>query len=232
MGLTEDVLSGIEDGPAEDIRVGIKYTCARVGGRIGVAHTLYTPGHCKTLAGAGELAGTKVARLALSEDPVEAVIGTAAINAQLSPSLAASNENIFKRILEMAPEFRKIGVVGEFPFVKKLDPVRTFAFEKREVPGYLPVEKEEELIPECDLVIITGCAFSNHTLENLLRISNGYTMVIGPTTPLSPVLFKYGAHLLAGIRTHDKKIMDIIGQGGGTRNFIAFCENIIWERNV
>jgi len=231
MGLTEDILSGIEDRPVEDVRVGIKYTCARVGGRIGVAHTLYTPGHCKTLAGAGELEGTKVACLALSDDSVEACIGTAAINAQIPPTLGAGGGNIFKSILEMAPEFRRIGVVGEFPFVKKLDPERTFAFEEREVPGYLPMEREGEMIPECDLVIITGCAFSNHTLENLLRISNGYNMVIGPTTPLSPVLFDYGAHLLAGVRTSDVRVMDIIGQGGGTRDFSAFCENIILERD-
>ena len=232
MGLTEEVMSGIEDRPLEDIRVGIKYTCARVGERIGVAHTLFTPGHCKTLAGAGELAGTKVARLALSDNPVEACIGTAVINAQLPPTPGKGGENIFKRILEMASEFRRIGVVGEFPFVKKLDPKMTFAFEQREVPGYLPMERERELIPECDLVIITGCAFSNHTLENLLHISNGYTMVIGPTTPLSPVLFLHGAHLLAGIRATNRKVLDIIGQGGGTRDFIEFCENIIWERNV
>jgi len=33
-------------------------------------------------------------------------------------------------------------------------------------------------------------------------------------------------------RTLDRTVMDIIGQGGGTRYFIAFCDNIIWERNV
>jgi len=232
MGLTEDILSGIEDRPAEDIRVGIKYTCARVGGQIGVAHTLYSPGHAGSPVGVGKLAGVKVAHLALSHNPVEACIGTAAINAQLSPDPGASGENIFKRIVAMAPDFRKIGVVGEFPFVKELDPVKTFAFEKREVPGYLPMERESELIPECDLVIITGCAFSNHTLEDLLRISNGYTMVIGPTTPLSPVLFDHGAHLLAGIRAHDRTIVEMIGQGGGTHDFIGYCDNIIWERNL
>jgi len=198
MGLIEDVLSGIEDRPVDELRVGIKYTCVRIGKRIGVAHTLFTPGHCRSPINVGDLAGKKAAHLALSDNLVEACIGTAAINALLPPVLGAGSGNIFKRILAMASDFSKIGVVGEFPFVRKLDPERTFAFEKRNVPGYLPAEKEAEIIPQCDLVIITGCAFSNHTLERLLAASNGYTMVIGPTTPLSPVLFDHGADLLAG----------------------------------
>lgn len=230
MGLTGDMLAEIEDEPADDIRVGVKYTCVRVGDRIGVAHTLFDPGHCKTPAGAGELVGKRVAHLALSDNTVEACIGTASINAQLPPVQSTSGENIFKRILAMAPDFEKIAVVGEFPFVKRLDPERTYAFEKRNVSGYLSAEREEEIIPKCGLVIITGCAFSNHTLEKLLAISKGYTMVIGPTTPLSHLLLDGGADLLAGIRCGNGKIIKMIEQGGGTRDFIGYCDNVILER--
>ena len=230
MGLTEDLLATVEDVPVRDVRVGAKYTCVGIGDRLGVCHTLFEPGNYRTPAGAGQLAGRKLARLAMSDDPLEGCIGTAAVNALLNPARSESDENIFHRILAMAPDFERIGVVGEFPFVGKLDPERTAAFEQRDVPGYLAADMEEEVIPQCDLVVITGCALANNTLGRLLSISSGYTMVIGPSTPLSPVLFDHGADLLAGVCVDDARVMDIIGQGGGARDFIGLCRNVIMER--
>jgi len=53
---------------------------------------------------------------------------------------------------------------------------------------------------------ITGTAFINHTLENLLHWAKGkYILLIGPTTPLTPVLFDYGIQLLSGTVVVDKE---------------------------
>ena len=38
--------------------------------------------------------------------------------------------------------------------------------------------------------------------------------------------------VLSGIHSCDEKIVEIIGQGGGTRDFIGFCQNITRERNI
>ena len=174
------------------------------------------------------MVGSKVAGLISSDRLIEASIGAAAINAQLVPKGKIKEGNVFKMILEMAGRFESVAVVGRFPFIGQLDG-SVYVFEKKPIPGCLPASRADELLPKCDLVIITGSAFINKTLEHLLEISNGYTMVIGPSTPLSPVLFDFGADLLAGISSGDENVLDIVGQGGGTRDFKRVVDNVIME---
>ena len=91
-------------------------------------------------------------------------------------------------------------MVGRFPFIPELrkrnDGVLVFETEPR--GKELSDALEDELLPDCDLVVITGASLVNHTLEGLLELSEGYTRVIGPTTPLSPLLFDHGADMIAG----------------------------------
>jgi hypothetical protein len=59
----------------------------------------------------------------------------------------------------------------------------------------------EDILPQADVVGITGTSFINHTVERLLRLSkNSFIIMLGPTTPLSPNLFDYGIDALAGIK--------------------------------
>jgi uncharacterized protein (DUF4213/DUF364 family) len=227
MGLTAEILNGIEDRAADDIRVGIRYTAVRIGGRVGVARTTYDK--CDRQIDGGNLIGSKVAGLVHSERSIEATIGTASINAQLEPKGRIRGGNIFTMILEMAGRFESIGVVGFFPFVNQLEG-DVHVFEKRPAPGCLPASEADNYLPKCDLVVITGSAFVNGTLEHLLELSGGYTMVIGPSTPLSPVLFDFGADMLAGIVSKDEGILDIVSQGGGTRDFMKMADAIVMER--
>lgn len=56
------------------------------------------------------------------------------------------------------------------------------------------------LIPQEDLVAITGMALTNHTIERLLALCRPEACVIllGDTMPLSPVFFECGADALSG----------------------------------
>ncbi|RLG38090.1 MAG: hypothetical protein DRN91_03695, partial [Candidatus Alkanophagales archaeon] len=44
----------------------------------------------------------------------------------------------------------------------------------------------------------------------LLELSGGFTVVAGPSTPLSKILFEYGADVLAGITTNAAHLNDVI----------------------
>lgn len=58
-------------------------------------------------------------------------------------------------------------------------------------------EAASDLIPQADVVAITGSALINHTLDRLLSLAKRQATVpvLGPSTPLSPVLFEYGASI-------------------------------------
>ena len=67
----------------------------------------------------------------------------------------------------------------------------------------------EDVMPKSDINIITATTLINHTLQRLLELgSNGINIVLGPSTPLSPVLFDFGANILAGLRVNN--INDIV----------------------
>ena len=65
------------------------------------------------------------------------------------------------------------------------------------------------------MVGITGASFINHTVEKLLDLSkDSFVVMVGPTTPLSPVLFDYGVDVLAGVKVVEpEKTIHSISEG-------------------
>lgn len=65
------------------------------------------------------------------------------------------------------------------------------------------------MIPQADVLGITGTAFTNHTLENLLQLCNpkAFVIVLGDTAPLSPILFDYGVDAVSGTKVVDPEIV-------------------------
>jgi uncharacterized protein (DUF4213/DUF364 family) len=60
----------------------------------------------------------------------------------------------------------------------------------------------------------------NGTLDGLLALCRpeALVMVLGPSTPLSPVLFDHGADLLSGVRVLDEAaVLRTVGQGASFR---------------
>ena len=70
-------------------------------------------------------------------------------------------------------------------------------------------------MPECDVVGITGTSFINHTLEGLLALcKRSFVVLIGPTSPLSPVLFDHGIDAICGVKVIDAdKVVRSISEG-------------------
>jgi len=100
--------------------------------------------------------------------------------------------------------------VGHFPFVSALREAaaRLWVLELRPRPGDVGAEEAQAAVPEADIVAITGSAFINHTVERLLSLCQpeSFVVVLGPTTPLSPVLFDYGVDVISGTRVVDPEL--------------------------
>jgi len=69
-------------------------------------------------------------------------------------------------------------------------------------PGAERISEEEgyQLLPEADVVAITGSSLINHTFERIMSNckSASFKIMLGPSTPLSPVLFDYGLDAIGG----------------------------------
>ena len=70
------------------------------------------------------------------------------------------------------------------------------------------------------MVAITGTTLINHTFEELIGLCrpDAFVLVLGPTTPLSPVLFDYGADVISGtLVTDPETVLRYVSQGASFR---------------
>jgi len=162
-----------------------------------------TTAHDENPVRPGEVSGqplAELAPLALSEEPSRASLGIASLNALLLQGLKPGS---FSPYGLPRASGKTVGLVGEFPFSTQL---RELADEViLTEPG-----DAEYVLPRVDIAILSGSAIVNHTLEPLLAASRTcYTIVFGPSTPLSPVLFDFGADQLVGvtIKNHEEVAM-------------------------
>jgi uncharacterized protein (DUF4213/DUF364 family) len=105
---------------------------------------------------------------------------------------------------------RIVGLVGEFPFTDSLrEKVGTLhLFELRDIPGALPRDQWEKTLPDLDVLAVTGTALLTRQMGYFLsRANRAVSVVLGPTTPLSPALFKFGADYLCGSVVTDPRLV-------------------------
>lgn len=69
--------------------------------------------------------------------------------------------------------------------------------ERRPLPGDYPDPASEYLLSDWEYVFITGTTIINKTLPRLLELCRGSKIILtGPSTPLTPALFRHGIDVL------------------------------------
>jgi hypothetical protein len=167
------------------------------------------PSHDRGVRDVGNLTqktALELAEYAKSESLLEASIGMATINSLIDIDESKCIEkNAFEIILEKG-QGKNVAIVGHFPWIPKLrEKVKNFwVLEQRLREGDLPAKEADRILPQCDVVGITGTSFINHTVEGLLNLcKNPYVVLVGPTSPLSSVLFEYGIDAICGSKIID-----------------------------
>ncbi len=163
----------------------------------------------------------EIALLAKSWDYLEAGYGVAAINAfyntpenaqalsaAFSPEGLKSNTQTEDAFLCFQKEIvgKKVAVIGHFPYLEeRFAPICDLSIlERKPAPGDYPDPACEYILPEQDYVFVTGVTLINKTLPRLLELAKkAATVMVGPSVPLAPVLFEYGASSLCGFVVQD-----------------------------
>jgi len=130
----------------------------------------------------------------------------AAINAWMSLYKRPYRQLKAQNLIYEKGRDKTIGVIGHFPFLENLEGVeRLFIFEKDPTEGDLREEDIKTYMPEADIAVITGTALINHTFSEIMNYvrEDAYKIVMGPSTPLSPVLFDYGIDAVCGTLIKD-----------------------------
>ncbi len=155
---------------------------------------------------AGSLRGKaalELAEYAKSDNLLEASIGMAAINSLIEINASEYvSENAFDILAEKGGG-KNIAVVGHFPWIPALKEMarKFWVLEQRPRGDDLPAEFAGDILPYADVVGITGTSLINHTFSDLIKLcKDSFVVMVGPTSPLSPVLFDYGVDVISGTR--------------------------------
>jgi uncharacterized protein (DUF4213/DUF364 family) len=213
MKILDDLLAHLSphDVPLRDVIIGAHWT-AVLTLQCGLASTMQDAyAHEGTsVRDAGKLTVKTTAellQLVRSESLMEASVGMATVNSLMEiDEVLCSEVNAFDILAQQGAD-KEVAIVGHFPFVPKLKEIarKLWVIEQRPRPGDLAADKAADVLPRCQVVGITGTAFINHTVESLLELCrDAYVMLLGPTTPLTPVLFDYGIDAVSGTRVVDE----------------------------
>lgn len=229
--ILDDLLAGLpyDHTPVRSVMVGAHWTavCSR---HCGLATTIIgdTPhDHTTIVHDAGRLhqkSARELAELARSDNPLEAGIGVAAINSLIDVDESNAVEINASEVLMKRGAGKNVALVGHFPFIPRLrkSVKNLWVIELHPTGDDFPAQSAADLIPRADIVALTGSALINHTMDGLLELCRpeALVMLLGPTTPLSPVLFNYGVNIIAGSRVIDEDmVLHTVGQGATFQQF-------------
>ena len=163
-----------------------------------------------------------LAYMANSPSSMESAIGTATINSLVEVDEQLCVELNAGDLLEKKGEGKRVAMVGHFPFVPRLRKrvKDLWVIEMNPQEGDVSEAEAGNLIPQADVVGITGTAFINHTIEQLLQLCSpkAYVVVLGGTAPLSSVLFDHGIDAISGTKVIDNELaLRCVSQGATFR---------------
>jgi uncharacterized protein (DUF4213/DUF364 family) len=227
--INENLIESLLPGKILAVQVGPNRTAVLAetdaGIRCGLAATLSNPEFDHKLHPSVREAGDlhklnpiDLAGLVESHSFTEVAIGLATINALLPQSPNQWADIHAEEYLVEHGANKNVVVVGHFPFVDRLRPVakNLWVLELNPRDGDLPAQFAPEVIPQADVVAITATTLINKTFQGLIKLCQlqARVVLVGPSTPLSPVMYEYGIDVLSGtIVTNPQEVLTGIGQG-------------------
>lgn len=250
----EQILDTVPDGAVENIVIGKHWTAVSIQSECqhfcGMASTIQPiaasgGGHFSASADGKKVSARQMASRLSSDQPALAGIAAAALNALLQipfingtaendPDFDYSSSNAEKILLENALK-KRVALVGHFPFTDKLRSAAGHldVLEFRPRPGDLPAEMAPEVLPSADLIAITGMTWVNGTLPDLLDLCppTAEVMLLGASTPLSPVLFTHGIDYLSGALVKEiDPVMQAVAAGAVYRQIMPLGLQLVTLR--
>jgi uncharacterized protein len=215
-----------EDAPIAEVRRGLHWN-AVVSKHCGLGSAMSQDASCCTggednvlgsRSSFSEMTALELAQFSLSDDVSAASLGIAAVNSLLAADVVSHSGIDGLDLVYDAGKGRNISVIGHFPFLNRLSTVakNLWIIEKHPQPGDITEEEGRDVIPQSDIVVISGTTLINHTLVGVLGMcrEDSVRMLLGPSTPMTPILFDYGIDILSGSTVTDAaKVLRSVSEG-------------------
>ena len=200
------------DRPITEALTGKLWACVSADDSLGIAMatggTSIPPLYPDGLTG---LPLTEAAAALKSWNLKEASLAMASINAALNTAARVENFDCYVPLeIHYSDDLdftdKTVGIVGHMHGSQRMHQQarQIYYLERTPKDGDYPDSACELLLPQCDIVLITGSTLTNKTLPRLLQLSaDAYTVLTGPSVPLCPELLDFGIDRLAGLAITD-----------------------------
>ena len=183
------------------------------------------------------LRAEELVQMAYSLSPYQSAIGMAALNSLLDVDERLCIELNGADLLVQKGSDKRIALVGHFPFVPRLRGVakELWVIERKPREEDFPESEAAGLIPQADVVGITGAAFTNGSLDGLLGLCSpqAYVLILGGTATLSPILFEHGVDAVAGTRVVQPEIvLPLVSEGAVFRQIKGVRRLIMMKQGL
>ena len=231
-GLSAPLYDALADGvagTASRVIVGLNWTLVAGPDGAGLTHTpTRGTNGCLALPDPGNYAGrdlSSLAALRTSDNVFETAIAIAAINAfHNRRDRVGTTENG----LDLVPDNgNKTVIIGRFPGLEKRLPGAA-VIEREPGPNDFPESAAENLLPRCEHLVITASTLLDGALPTLLALApQAFTVLLGPGTPLAPVLFDFGIDIVSGLVVEDlDAAASVAAEGGAVRALKRHARNL------
>ncbi|MDR4503564.1 MAG: DUF364 domain-containing protein [Candidatus Scalindua sp.] len=258
-----DIINRLDITP-KDVRIGVFYTGVVLSsGHAGMSYTpvqeipeaVCCPKSHARMPAAGTLLQLPLSELmdyALDDNALKAAVGIATINALsailLEEETCEYKPSAYGNALDLVrvTDQDTVVMIGAFPpFIKQFQEIAKKLFVIEKNPRIVgkgdsieiePVARLEELVPQADILIITGVTLINQTLGPILKLAGKTSniIVVGPTASIFPTpLFERGVSIMGGVRITDpSKMIHLIGEAGSGYDFFENCAEKIVIRST
>ncbi len=243
----------------DDVRIGPYLTAVKLSdGSAGVATTVQGPmKSCRKDQrrfgpfSPGKIKGSRVSVFfeLQNDDPIMESLRMATLNALSSGWAFRGGYKIHRNTdpIDILPlnENKKIVLIGAFQsYIRKISEtnndlivleLQENALFEDQKHLFVPAEEAKQVLPEADIVIMTGMTMVNHTFEGLLELfSEKQTIVVtGPSSNILPqVLFEHKVSIIgATMITDADRLLQLAGEAGAGYHLFHYCaEKIAVER--
>jgi uncharacterized protein (DUF4213/DUF364 family) len=218
------------DAPVRQVLIGAFWTAVVLEGdppRCGLASTLRAESHDEgpPIRQPGRLrehGGRELAEWLRSPRILEASVGMAAFNAFLEVDESTCADLNAERVILERGAGRRVAIVGHFPFVERVRQAAgtCWVLELRPRSGDLSAGHAAEVLPQADVLALTGTSLLNHTFDDLMSLCRpeAFVVLLGASAPLSPVLLEHGVDAISGTRVVDvPAALGAVGEGATFR---------------
>jgi uncharacterized protein (DUF4213/DUF364 family) len=240
----QQALPSLEGKRVTEVRIGLGLLAVELDdGSLAVSYVLRDelPPGCAVIPADTPLSGiaaSEMAAWAFNEppNPLFTSLGVAVLNSVVDP--AAIERRSRDMLAELIFQDDQIAMVGYIEpmahFLKSRTAKELIIFDRsREQLGDVyPESRQRELLPRCDVLLVTGTTLLNRSLDAILQYATNAREVIlvGTSTPLYPAAFRdTKVTQLAGAlwrQEHREAIFSAISEGRGMRALSTYGKKV------